>query len=38
VKIEDFSEADSIFVIGQNPGTCHPRMLSELQRAARNGC
>jgi len=27
VKIEDFSFADSIFIIGQNPGTCHPRML-----------
>ena len=38
VKLEDFSHADSIFVIGQNPGTCHPRMLSELQTAARNGC
>jgi molybdopterin-dependent oxidoreductase alpha subunit len=38
VKIEDFSCADSIFVIGQNPGTCHPRMLTELQKAARNGC
>ena len=38
VKIEDFSYADSIFVIGQNPGTCHPRMLTELQKAAKNGC
>jgi len=38
VKLEDFSHADAIFVIGQNPGTCHPRMLSELQKAARNGC
>jgi molybdopterin-dependent oxidoreductase alpha subunit len=38
VKIEDFSHADSIFIIGQNPGTCHPRMLTELQKAARNGC
>jgi len=38
VKLEDFSYADSIFVIGQNPGTCHPRMLTELQKAARNGC
>ena len=38
VTIEDFSHADAIFVIGQNPGTCHPRMLSELQKAARNGC
>ncbi len=38
VKIEDFSYADAIFIIGQNPGTCHPRMLTELQKAAQNGC
>jgi anaerobic selenocysteine-containing dehydrogenase len=38
VKIEDFSYADAIFIIGQNPGTCHPRMLTELQKAAKNGC
>ena len=38
VRIEDFSYADAIFVIGQNPGTCHPRMLIELQKAARSGC
>ena len=38
VKLDDFAHADSIFVIGQNPGTCHPRMLTELQKAARNGC
>jgi molybdopterin-dependent oxidoreductase alpha subunit len=38
VRIEDFAEADAIFVIGQNPGTCHPRMLTELQKAARHGC
>ena len=38
VKIEDFAYADCIFVIGQNPGTCHPRMLTELQKAARRGC
>jgi molybdopterin-dependent oxidoreductase alpha subunit len=25
-------------VIGQNPGTCHPRMLTELQKAAQKGC
>jgi molybdopterin-dependent oxidoreductase alpha subunit len=37
VTIEDFAHADAIFVIGQNPGTCHPRMLTELQKAARNG-
>src|SRR6185295_15904000 len=28
----------AIFVIGQNPGTNHPRMLTSLQRAKRNGC
>ncbi|HEY6464510.1 MAG TPA: FdhF/YdeP family oxidoreductase [Candidatus Acidoferrales bacterium] len=38
ITIEDFADADAIFVIGQNPGTCHPRMLTELQKAARNGC
>jgi molybdopterin-dependent oxidoreductase alpha subunit len=38
VRIQDFACADSIFVIGQNPGTCHPRMLTELQKASRNGC
>jgi len=38
VKIEDFSYADAIFIIGQNPGTCHPRMLTELEHAAKNGC
>ncbi|HEY1921894.1 MAG TPA: FdhF/YdeP family oxidoreductase [Tepidisphaeraceae bacterium] len=38
VKLEDFEEADAIFVIGQNPGTNHPRMLTSLQKAARNGC
>jgi molybdopterin-dependent oxidoreductase alpha subunit len=38
VTIGDFAHADAIFVIGQNPGTCHPRMLTELQKAARNGC
>ena len=38
VKLEDFDQAQAIFVIGQNPGTNHPRMLSALQRAKRNGC
>ena len=37
VRIEDFAQANAIFVIGQNPGTCHPRMLTELQKAARSG-
>jgi molybdopterin-dependent oxidoreductase alpha subunit len=38
IRMEDFALADAIFVFGQNPGTCHPRMLTELQKAARNGC
>jgi molybdopterin-dependent oxidoreductase alpha subunit len=38
VKLEDFDQAQAIFVIGQNPGTNHPRMLTSLQRAKRNGC
>jgi molybdopterin-dependent oxidoreductase alpha subunit len=37
VKLEDFDLADTILIIGQNPGTNHPRMLSSLQRAARRG-
>lgn len=36
VTLEDFSHADCIMVIGQNPGTNHPRMLAALQKAARN--
>ena len=36
--LEDFDLAQAIFVIGQNPGTNHPRMLSALGRAKRNGC
>jgi molybdopterin-dependent oxidoreductase alpha subunit len=38
VKLEDFEKAEAIFVIGQNPGTNHPRMLTSLQHAARRGC
>ena len=38
VTLEDFDRAQAIFVIGQNPGTNHPRMLSALQHAKRNGC
>ena len=38
VTLEDFELAQAIFVIGQNPGTNHPRMLTALQGAKRNGC
>src|SRR5436190_17030521 len=37
VKLEDFEHADAIFVIGQNPGTNHPRMLAALEAAKRRG-
>ncbi len=37
VTLEDFDHADAIFVIGQNPGTNHPRMLGELQKASQRG-
>ena len=38
VSLKDFDFADCILVIGQNPGTNHPRMLRTLQNAARRGC
>jgi len=37
VRIEDFERADLILIIGQNPGTNHPRMLTTLQDAKRRG-
>jgi len=38
VTLADFDLADAIFVIGQNPGTNHPRMLTSLLAAKRRGC
>ncbi len=38
VKLSDFPQADAIFIIGNNPGTNHPRMLTALQQAKENGC
>jgi formate dehydrogenase major subunit len=35
VLLDDFASADAIFIIGQNPGTNSPRMLTELHRASR---
>jgi molybdopterin-dependent oxidoreductase alpha subunit len=37
VSLEDFSHADLILVVGQNPGTNHPRMLSALEKAKAGG-
>ncbi len=38
VKLTDFDHADAIFILGQNPGTNHPRMLTALQQAKERGC
>jgi molybdopterin-dependent oxidoreductase alpha subunit len=37
VTLDDFEKADLIFIIGQNPGTNHPRMLSSLEEAKKQG-
>ena len=37
VTLEDFYEAEVILILGQNPGTNHPRMLTALQKAKANG-
>ncbi|MBJ8346789.1 FdhF/YdeP family oxidoreductase [Antrihabitans sp. YC2-6] len=37
VSIDDVAQADLIIIAGQNPGTNHPRMLSVLETAKRNG-
>lgn len=37
VKLDDFYEAEVIMILGQNPGTNHPRMLTALQKAKANG-
>ncbi len=37
VTLEDLHGAETILIFGQNPGTNHPRMLSALQTAVRQG-
>ena len=37
VTLDDLHAAELIVVVGQNPGTNHPRMLSTLERAKRAG-
>jgi molybdopterin-dependent oxidoreductase alpha subunit len=37
VSLDDIYEADLILVVGQNPGSNHPRMLSALEETKRNG-
>ncbi|UCE87405.1 MAG: FdhF/YdeP family oxidoreductase [Deltaproteobacteria bacterium] len=38
VGLADFERSDAIFVLGQNPGTNHPRMMSALRAAKKRGC
>lgn len=37
VTLEDFEVTDLILVVGQNPGTNHPRMLTSLEHAKKRG-
>ena len=37
VHLEDLYAADLIVVVGQNPGTNHPRMLTALEKAKKHG-
>jgi molybdopterin-dependent oxidoreductase alpha subunit len=37
VKLEDFELCDTILIIGNNPGTNHPRMLTSLEAAKHKG-
>jgi len=37
VTLEDFDKAEVVIVMGQNPGTNHPRMLSALEKCKKNG-
>ncbi|MDT0541007.1 FdhF/YdeP family oxidoreductase [Croceitalea sp. P059] len=37
VTLDDLHEAEVVMVIGQNPGTNHPRMLSALEKCKNNG-
>ncbi len=37
VSLEDLETSELIFVVGQNPGTNHPRMLGSLAECRKNG-
>jgi len=37
VTLQDIYEAEVVMVMGQNPGTNHPRMLSALEKCKENG-
>ncbi len=37
VTLDDFNQADLVIIMGQNPGTNHPRMLTALEKCKENG-
>ena len=37
VTLSDFEQTDLILIVGQNPGTNHPRMLTSLEHAKKHG-
>lgn len=37
VTLDDLHNAELIIIMGQNPGTNHPRMLSALEKCKKNG-
>lgn len=37
IKLDDLENTDLIIILGQNPGTNAPRMMSSLRRAKQNG-
>ncbi|MDO5981087.1 FdhF/YdeP family oxidoreductase [Flavivirga spongiicola] len=37
VTLDDLYKAELVLVIGQNPGTNHPRMLTALEKCKKNG-
>ena len=37
MTLNDFEQSDCILIVGQNPGTNHPRMLTSLEHAKKHG-
>ncbi len=37
IRLEDLEDTDLIIIIGQNPGTCAPRMMTSLEKAKHKG-
>ncbi len=37
VKLEDIEQTEALFILGQNPGSNHPRMMTSMQKMKENG-